>query len=410
MFKKLIPDIVRQPEFQKLWWAQIFAAIAFNTLTYSLIIRVAERTSSNTAVALFILSFSVPSLIFGLLAGVWVDRLDRRKVLFLTNFSRTLLIPLFYFAEQSNFLLIYPLAIGMSIITQFFIPAESTKLSAIVPRKLLHQANSLFTFSLYVTFIIGPVAAGPALAILGMGKLFIVLTAVFGASSLLCWLLPSDGNTIKPSNGSSLKVELFDAFRHIHASNLVWSGLLLLTMSQALVSTIITIAPGYARSILGIAVTDTSLLMLAPAAAGMIVGAFVMSRIAHLVASRILIVIGLLLAGLELIGLGLVGFWNIYIDSIYLAAGLLFLLGIANAMVIVPSQTAVQTHTPDELRGRIFGVLGTMTNGASFLPVLGAGIIADTLGVAPLLLLLGWSVFTIGIYARSKVIEIAGLA
>src|SRR3979490_1003939 len=161
MLTRLIPRVARNPNFQKLWWAQLLASSAFNTLTYTLIIRIAERTGGNTPVSLFVLSFSIPALIFGLFAGVWVDRLDRRLVLLATNLSRAALIPAFYFAENWNFLLVYPLAIITSLITQLFIPAEATKLASTVKKEDLHQANSLFTFTLYASFVVGPIAAGP---------------------------------------------------------------------------------------------------------------------------------------------------------------------------------------------------------------------------------------------------------
>jgi MFS family permease len=397
--------VVRDTNFQKLWWAQILASSAFNTLTYTLIIRIAERTGSNTPVSLFVLSFSLPALIFGLVAGVWVDRIDSRLVLVMTNLSRALLIPAFYFAEVGNFLLVYPLAIMTSIITQFFIPAEATKLAATVRRDELHQANSLFTFTLYASFIIGPIAAGPALKYLGLGKLSVVLFLLFAAATVLAWMLPSDRESSEVSWDTSLvglKGELLDAFRYIIGNNLVLGGLALLTFSQALVATIVAVAPGYARSVLGIEVADTSTLMLAPAALGMILGALLLSRLGNFWPARYQVTIGVFLAGTGLVVLGGVHVFDNWFNPVIVAAALLFLLGIANSLVIVPSQTAVQKYTPEELRGRIFGVLSTMVNAASFLPVFFAGIVSDTLGVVVMVVLMGIAVGLSGFYVLDK--------
>jgi MFS family permease len=402
VLRQIFPSVSFNLDFEKLWWAQILASLAFNTLTYSLIIRIADRTGSNTPVSLFILSFSIPALLFGLLAGVWVDRLDRRMVLIFTNLSRALLIPAFYFGEQYNFVLVYPLAIIMSMITQFFIPAEATKLASLVTHKMLHQANSLFTFTLYATFIAGPIAAGPSLRFLGLGRVSIVLFALFSLATLLCVLLPRDNGGAPKKNGGSLKVELWDAFRHISSKAQVWSGLALLTFSQALISTVIAIAPGYARSVVGIAVTDTSLLLLGPAAAGMIAGAALLSRFGHRLTGVRSVIIGMFGAGVGIMLLGFINLFEPVADPVILAATLLFLLGIANAMVIVPAQTAIQINTPEELRGRVFGVLGTLVNAASFLPVLFAGVIADTLGVASVVVLLGLVVLLTSYYCWER--------
>lgn len=405
MFKNIFPEVVYNANFQKLWWAQILSQVAFNTLLYTLIIRIAERTTSNTAVSFFILSFSVPAVIFGLFAGVWVDRLDRRLVLIATNILRTSLIPFFFLAETGSFLAIYPLAILTSVVTQFFMPAEASKLAAVVPHKILHQANSLFTFTLYAAIIIGPIAAGPGLKYLGIGTIFVILFAFFALAALLTFLLPKDKEQVSLAEERRVHLELWDAFKHIWTNSRVKGGILLLTFSQAMIAAIMAIAPGYARSVLGIDVTDTSLLMLAPAALGIIAGALVLSRFGHNWNKRFLIVAGVFLAGLQLIALGSVrGFDDIFpfVNILYVAMVLLFTLGVSNAMLDVPSQTAIQIHTPEELRGRIYGVLGTLINGVSFLPVLFAGVIADLYSVPVVVILIGVLVFFTGFYIHDK--------
>ena len=117
----------------------------------------------------------------------------------------------------------------------------------------------------------------------------IALFILFAAATLLAWLLPSDEEEEEVNWDTSwegLKGEFLTAFRYIAGNNLVLGGLALLTFSQALVSTIVAVAPGYARSILGIEVADTSTLMLAPAALGMILGALLLSRLGNFLAAR----------------------------------------------------------------------------------------------------------------------------
>lgn len=407
VLRKILPEIAWNPDFQKIWWAQILSQLAVNTLLYTLVIRIAERTASNTAISVFILSFTIPAVIFGLLAGIWVDRLDKRLVLMATNIIRTALIPFFLFAEQGAFYLIYPLAILTSIVTQFFIPAEGAKIASIVPHKELHQANSLFTFTLYAAIIAGPIAAGPGLRILGLDNLIILLFGLFAVSTFLTYLLPKDkgggfGEAINGTGKGRMHNELGDALRHVWGSNRLMGALLILTFSQTIISMISALAPGYARSVLGADVTDTSVLLLAPAALGMIAGALAMSRVSHAASKRALVTAGIFLAGLQLVLLGSVRAFDDFGDIAKLAAALLFILGATNALIAVPSQTAIQIHTPEELRGRVFGVLNTLMNGASFLPVLFAGVIADIFGVQVMIILTGIIVFFTGFYIQDK--------
>ena len=87
--------------FLKIWFAQIFSQLAANILNFALIIRVfdlSQNTSfANIAVSLLVLAFGVPSIIFAVLAGAYVDHMDRKKVLVITNILRALLVLLFLF-------------------------------------------------------------------------------------------------------------------------------------------------------------------------------------------------------------------------------------------------------------------------------------------------------------------------
>ena len=402
MLRKLLPEVAANADFQKLWWAQILSQVAFNTLLYTLIIRIAERTTSNTAVSFFILSFSIPAVIFGLFAGVYVDRFDRRWMLILTNVLRTSLIPLFYLAERGGFLAIYPLAVLTSIVTQFFIPAEASKLATTVPRQILHQANSLFTFTLYGAIIAGPIAAGPALKYLGLERLFIILFILFAVATVMTVLLPKDKPNGDREEEKELHVELLDALKHIWGDTRVKGGILLLTFSQTMIQMISAVAPGYARNVLGVDVTDTSLLMLGPAAAGMLVAAFYLSHFGHQYSKKALVVAGVFIAGALLMILGGIRIFAEILDVVSTAGIVLFALGAANAMLDVPANTAIQIHTPEALRGRVYGILNTMINGAAFLPVLLAGVIADVFSVQTMIVLMGVIVFFTGFYVQDK--------
>ena len=55
---------------------------------YGLTVIILEATSSNTAVSLLILTFLVPAVLFSAVAGVYVDRFDRRTILIVTNLLR----------------------------------------------------------------------------------------------------------------------------------------------------------------------------------------------------------------------------------------------------------------------------------------------------------------------------------
>src|SRR3989338_7555159 len=94
-----------------------------NMLSFVLAIQVYQKTFSNTAVSLMLLTFGIPSIIFGVLAGGIVDRFDKRKILMFCNLGRFFILIAYAFFHE-NLLMLYLLSIAVSILTQLFIPAQ----------------------------------------------------------------------------------------------------------------------------------------------------------------------------------------------------------------------------------------------------------------------------------------------
>lgn len=95
-----------------------------NLLNFILLIVVFNLSNSNIAVAGVVLSFTVPSILFGILAGVYVDKWNKKNVLVYTNALRAVAVfPLIFVSHQLFF--VYGLSFLVSLITQFFIPAET---------------------------------------------------------------------------------------------------------------------------------------------------------------------------------------------------------------------------------------------------------------------------------------------
>src|SRR5258708_18118483 len=93
--------VLRNRAFLALWAAQILSQVAANATTFALIVLVGEITKANTSSSILILLAIVPAVLFGVFAGVIVDRTDRRRVLILTNALRSVaVIPLLLLGES----------------------------------------------------------------------------------------------------------------------------------------------------------------------------------------------------------------------------------------------------------------------------------------------------------------------
>src|SRR3990172_13086900 len=154
------------PSFSFLLISEFFSQFAMNLFNFILLIVVFDLSSSNIAVAGVVLSFTVPSIIFGILAGVYVDRWNKKNVLVYTNALRALAAFPLVFVSHEIFL-IYLFSFAVSLITQFFIPAETPIIPLMVKKELLLTANALFSMGIFGSIIVAYALSGPILLIMG---------------------------------------------------------------------------------------------------------------------------------------------------------------------------------------------------------------------------------------------------
>ena len=143
---------------------------------YGLTVIVFESTSSNSAVSALILTFLVPAVLFSAVAGVYVDRLDRRLILVVTNVLRGVAFVAMFFVGD-NLLAILLLNIFVSTVTVFFAPAEAAMIPHLVPRRQLLAANGVFTLTLNAAFALGFALLGPLVVTLAGPPALILLVA-----------------------------------------------------------------------------------------------------------------------------------------------------------------------------------------------------------------------------------------
>ena len=182
--------LLRNRAFLAVWAAQILSQTAANAVTSALIILVAEITHSNTSSSFLILLAIIPAVLFGIGAGVLVDRTDRRFVLVVTNALRGVaVLPLLI--AGTSLTAAYLVNFLVAAVTIFFVPAESATIPGIVRKRDLLVANSLFTFTFNGSFLLGFIILGPiAVSLYGFEFLWIVVALMFGIASLLCATLP----------------------------------------------------------------------------------------------------------------------------------------------------------------------------------------------------------------------------
>ena len=394
--------ILRNRAFLALWSAQILSQVAANATTFALIVLVGEITKSNTSSSILILFAILPAVVLGVMAGVIVDRTDRKRVLVVTNALRAAaVLPLLVLGQSVA--AAYIVNFLVAAITVFFVPAESATIPAIVRKRDLLVANSLFTFTFNGAFLVGFIILAPVIiALAGYDALFIVVGAMFAGAALLCLTVPSVAPPAARDHlgvqiaGAAVKQTLGgmgEAFGYLRQHRAVVWSLVYIALTYMLVAVAGALAPGFVREVLGLGEKNVVILV-GPAGLGVVVGLGALNVIGGRLEPTRAIGIGLLVTAGALMVLALErpladvfrtatgpnDAFPFFVAVVSLTA---FVFGIAYAFITVPSMTRLQSELHDDIRGRIFGVLNTLVSVFSFLPLLLVGPVADLYGVAP---------------------------
>src|SRR5262245_43906120 len=174
-----------------------------------MIVLITDETHSATLVGLVIIALSLPLVLFGAPAGALVDRLDRRRILWISNVVRALSTALFVVAllfDPHQVLFIHALAFLFSLVGLFFSPAEVAIIPLLVGETELLPALSLFSRTLNASQAVGLLVLGPValdllpavtlgtaayhLTLMPVETLFIILTGLYLIAAGLTASLP----------------------------------------------------------------------------------------------------------------------------------------------------------------------------------------------------------------------------
>ncbi len=139
-------SVLRNRNFLFLWSGQVFSQLADRMLVGVLLLNVHYLTKNNLAMSLPMLSFGLSAIIFGTIAGVFVDRWSKKRIMVLSNILRAILLIGFVFLTEfrESLLVIFLASFLIFTIAQFFSPAEAACIPAIVEKNKLLGANSFF--------------------------------------------------------------------------------------------------------------------------------------------------------------------------------------------------------------------------------------------------------------------------
>lgn len=403
---KLPPaSIFHNRPFMLLWAAQFVSQTAQQAIWFGMIIVVEQISQSSVHLSAAILSTIVPGVLLGLIAGVVVDRTNKKTVLVVTNLLRAVTV-LGYLLYVRSLYFIYAVNFVFVGISQFFGPAEASTIPALVPKRHLVTANALFNLTFTASQLVGIVLLAPwVIKFFGASTLFTMTAVIYIVAGVLTSLLPPGVpperplSTLQRSTFARVtRTELSEAWQFITYDRRTWWAMVFVTLSSTLMLILAMLAPRYVVVVVGIQPED-AVFLFAPAGLGILVMTVMMNRLARHYGEMALSYVGGLLAGVALLLMAVLPSFAQFFRGIAvsllgqsaLGAGQSILIpplmlvsaviGVGFALATIPSQSVLMERAPVQSRGRIFAVLLMMGNTAAIAPLAFLGALADVIGL-----------------------------
>jgi len=389
--------LLKNRPFLALWTGQVLSQVAdkvFFVLLIALLVNYQPPDGwENSARSALMIAVTLPAILFGSAAGIFVDRFDKKQILAGCNFLRGLLVVLIPFLPR-EFAILLLIGFVESILTQFFAPAEQAAIPLLVPQQGLMTANALFTTTMMGSLIVGFAIGEPLLTLArswgGLGEELLV-GGLYIVAAVVLYAMPM------PKSGPDPQIvqahpwhDFKDGLKYLKRDRLVSNALLQLTLLYSVFAALTVLAINLVERI-GLKSTQFGFL-LAAAGVGMVLGAAWLGNWGERYHHKPLPLMGFLIIA------GCLGLFTLT-SNLWIGLSLSILLGFGASLVGVPMQTLIQKQTPESMRGKVFGLQNNVVNIALSLPLAIAGPLTDRLGLRLVLLGMSFAVALIGVWA-----------
>ncbi|GAB3490752.1 MFS transporter [Amycolatopsis cihanbeyliensis] len=337
-------------DFGKLWAANLATNIADGVAMAAGPLLAISLTGNPTLIAGTVFVQQLPWLLFSLISGVYVDRLDRRKLIAVVDLLRGVVIGGLAIAVWSGVATIAVVYLAFFLVGTAETLADNASgalLPSIVGAEALPRANARLIATQQVADELAAPPLGAALFALGTALPFGVNAAGFVVAALLVSTIRGGGRT-GPVERRPLRAEIGEGLRWLWHNQVVRMLALSICAMNVTLLAAFAILVLYARERLGLAEIGFGLLLSAMAVGGLI-GAGIASRLRHRFTDSVLLRTGLIVETGTHVLLALA-------ETPWLAVATLVLFGMHGAIWGVVATTWRQRVVPEHLRGRVNSV------------------------------------------------------
>jgi MFS family permease len=409
--------LLKNRSFLALWIGQLLSQVADKILLTLLIALLADYPTAtgaeNSMRSVLLLTFTLPAILFGSAAGIFVDRLGKKLILVVSNLIRGLAILTIPFLPK-EFVILLLITFIVSTVTQFFAPAEQAAIPLLIRHENLLAANALFTTTMMGAFIVGFAIGEPVLTFSqtwgGDFGQELLVGGLYFLAALALQTVAFPESIVKVS---SIRLhpwqEIKAGFKYLKQNRIIWNAMLQLTTLYCVIASLIVLTFSLAPQI-GLQSERQYGFLLAAAGIGIVLGAGILGHWGDAFRHKPLSLFGFLLMAFSLAAFS-------FVSNLWLGLGLSALLGVGGAMVGVPMQTLIQRATPADMHGKVFGFQNNLINIALSAPLAITGPITDIVShavgsqaIGLKIVLVGMSalICTVGIWAWNNTRGVLG--
>jgi predicted MFS family arabinose efflux permease len=363
-------------DFRLLWTGQLLSGLGSWLLEIAVPYKVFELTGSPAATGFAFVAGSVPAVVIGPIAGVAVDRWDRRRTMLVVTLGQAgCILPVALVHQSGQVAIIYVALLAESALGQFYQPAEQSLIPGIVGRaEQLTSANALMSVGSAVTRLAGAPLGGIVFATLGLPIAVAIDAGTYGAAAgcllLLRWRpVP---RPIPPRRMRGGTAEFREGLRHVAASRPRRALLAAAAMFWAGNGVFTALLVPYIHLCLHGAALDVGFLV-AATGAGFLGGAPLGRALYHRVSLRPLTSASLLVAAAAFAAWFSVG-------ELGLALAFATLTGMSAMVFMIARLTYLQQCTPDAVLGRTCSIFFAAEGAAGLGGIAIGGVLASVAG------------------------------
>jgi predicted MFS family arabinose efflux permease len=376
------PPLLRQPEFLKLWAAQSISQLGDQVTLLALpLVAVLTLDASAAQMGFLVAAELLPHLFFSLLAGVWIERSQRRRhLMIVADVGRAVLlasVPIAYAFDALTFPQLYAVAFAVGTFAVMFDVSWSTLFVAVVPRRDVVDANSKMSLSRAVSFVTGPSIGGFLVQLLTAPVTLLVdAVSYLGSAIFLTRVRAQEPPVERDANG--VFRNLREGMRFVLRDELIRADLGCAATINLFNFVFHAIFVLYATRELGVS-PGTLGLALGAGAVGGIIGALVAPRLEQAIGIGRSVVLGSVLFPAPLLLVPIASGSELQLGLLLGAAEFFSSVGVMIFDVSAASMTFLRT--PDRIRARTAGTFRFVNYGIRPIGALLGGALGTALGL-----------------------------